>query len=51
MKNAIHSIYKKTAEAVLPPLAVSQFEEKRVRQSSNSSSTMQSTAGRWNSSL
>lgn len=30
MRNAIHSIYKKTAEAVLPPLAKSQFEEKRV---------------------
>ncbi|KAF6262497.1 autophagy protein [Scenedesmus sp. NREL 46B-D3] len=30
MRNAIHSIYKKTAEAVLPPLSKSQFEEKRV---------------------
>eukprot|EP00879_Flechtneria_rotunda_P009568 GHRR01010014.1.p1 GENE.GHRR01010014.1~~GHRR01010014.1.p1 ORF type:complete len:240 (+),score=76.98 GHRR01010014.1:205-924(+) len=30
MRNAIHSIYKKTAEAVLPPLTKSQFEEKRV---------------------
>jgi hypothetical protein len=30
MRNAIHSIYKKTAEAVLPPLATSQFEEKKV---------------------
>lgn len=49
MKNAIHSIYKKTAEAVLPPLAVSQFEEKRVRESS-SRSTMQSAAARWTSS-
>jgi hypothetical protein len=32
MRNAIHGIYKKTAEAVLPPLAKSQFEEKRVRE-------------------
>jgi hypothetical protein len=30
MRNAIHSIYKKTAEAVLPPLSKSQFDEKRV---------------------
>ena len=30
MRNALHGIYKKTAEAVLPPLAKSQFEEKRV---------------------
>lgn len=30
MKAAIHGLYKKTAEAVIPPLSKSQFEEKRV---------------------
>lgn len=30
MRSAIHSLYKKTAEAVLPPLSKSQYEEKRV---------------------
>eukprot|EP00878_Enallax_costatus_P003154 GHUV01003354.1.p1 GENE.GHUV01003354.1~~GHUV01003354.1.p1 ORF type:complete len:301 (+),score=98.44 GHUV01003354.1:117-1019(+) len=30
MRNAIHSAFKKTAEAVLPPLSKSQYEEKRV---------------------
>lgn len=31
MRNTIHNIYKKTAEAVLPPLSKSQYEDKRVR--------------------
>ncbi|MEW5317645.1 MAG: hypothetical protein WDW38_008927 [Sanguina aurantia] len=30
MRHALHSIFKATAESVLPPLATSQFEEKRV---------------------
>ena len=30
VRNTLHSLYKKTAEAVLPPLSKSQFEEKRV---------------------
>mmetsp|Transcript_8738 Transcript_8738/g.18622 ORF Transcript_8738/g.18622 Transcript_8738/m.18622 type:complete len:301 (-) Transcript_8738:342-1244(-) len=30
MRNTLHSLYKKAAEAVLPPLTKSQFDEKRV---------------------
>jgi len=30
MRNAVHGLYKKAAEVVLPPLSKSQFEEKRV---------------------
>lgn len=30
MRNAIHSLYKKTVETITPPLTKSQFEEKRV---------------------
>jgi len=31
LRNAAHGAFKKAAEAVLPPLTKSQFEEKRVR--------------------
>jgi hypothetical protein len=31
MRNAVHNLYKKAAEAVIPPLAKSQFDEKRAR--------------------
>ena len=30
MRNAVHGLYKKAAEVVLPPLSKSQFEEKRA---------------------
>lgn len=35
LRNAAHGAFKKAAEAVLPPLTKSQFEEKRVRQTSS----------------
>ena len=31
VRSAVHGLYKKAAEAVLPPLSKSAFEEKRVR--------------------
>ena len=31
LRHAVHSAYVKVAEAALPPLTKSQFEEKRVR--------------------